>query len=334
MGNRLTEAKKTLIRKRVLQGVPNKEIAREVQCDVRTIRRIKKEMPAPVNFPKEEESADKSYFPVYDYSTSLTKKEEALCTKILKEVWLYEDIEEGWTYHLTKHNETLRQSGLWWVMIVYPDSAPFNWVQVLRARGYRIAISPLHDKDTWNHDSPECVNVETGEIIPKGARYKAGDPKKAHWHVIVCTDTKTSYREINEELQRICHCPYIQKCRSLKNAYEYFLHINNPEKYQGYDKDEIQTYNNFHIEPNKFEIGIMTDEILTVILEKQITDMLDLIAYYLGQIEYEQIMWNKPGLFTAACNGMWRRLNPEGKTQLVKIVTDDDKKGRKSNGRH
>ena len=153
-----------------------------------------------------------------------------------------------------------------------------------------------------------------------------------HW--VTDHRTKTSYREINEELQRICHCPYIQKCRSLKNAYEYFLHINNPEKYQGYDKDEIQTYNNFHIEPNKYEIGIMTDEILTVILEKQITDMLDLIAYYLGQIEYEQIMWNKPGLFTAACNGMWRRLNPEGKTQLVKIVTDDDKKGRKSNGRH
>ncbi len=324
MANRLSDAKKNLIRKRVFEGVSNMEIAREVQCDVRTVRRIKKEMPAPVNFSKEE-SADKSIFPIYDYSTSLTKKEESICTKIKKEIWLYEDTEEGWTYHLTKHNETLRQSGLWWVMIVYPDSAPANWVQVLRARGYRIAISPLHDKDTWNHDSPECVNPDTGEVIPKGARYKAGDRKKAHWHVIVCTDIKTSYREMNDELQSITHCPYIQKCRSLKNAYEYFLHINNPEKYQGYDKSEIQTYNNFHIEPNKYEVGVLTDEVIGMIIDNEIDRFLDLVTLYRGQIEYQQIIYAHPGIFKETINSMWHLHNPDGKVKRVQIVTDDTK---------
>ena len=248
----------------------------------------------------------------YDYTTILSKREEVLTKKIEKEIALFEDDDEGWTYHITAHDDRLRQSGKWWCAIVYPESVPPNWIDKLRAKGYAIAISPLHDKDTWNHDSPAMVNAETGELIPVGARYKTGDRKKAHWHIIIISEVKVHFREINKEIQDITHCPYVQKCRSLKNSYEYFLHINAPEKYQGYDKNEIQTYNNFRIEPNKFEQAEIYGEAIETIIEKQFTDWTEVIKFYKNSPEYILVLTNKPSVVTETLKVNWRRKNPEG----------------------
>ena len=51
-----------------------------------------------------------------------------------------------------------------WTFLVYPESAPADWVSKLQATGLPVAISPLHDKD---------INPD-------------GELKKAHYHVIVC----------------------------------------------------------------------------------------------------------------------------------------------------
>ena len=34
-----------------------------------------------------------------------------------------------------------------WTFLVYPESAPADWVSKLQATGLPVAISPLHDKD-------------------------------------------------------------------------------------------------------------------------------------------------------------------------------------------
>lgn len=34
-----------------------------------------------------------------------------------------------------------------WAFLVYPESAPENWLQILQATGLQCAISPLHDRD-------------------------------------------------------------------------------------------------------------------------------------------------------------------------------------------
>ena len=49
-----------------------------------------------------------------------------------------------------------------WVAVVYPDSAPDNWRELLDENHIEWAESPLHDRD---------VNPGTGEV------------KKAHWHI-------------------------------------------------------------------------------------------------------------------------------------------------------
>lgn len=320
MARTISEEKQNLIRKRLLQGYSIKDIAQEIGVSEITVKRYKK-MTSPQ--PTVSASSEDTTIQV-DYTIILTKREEVLTKKIQAEIALYEDLVEGWSYHLTAHDDRIRQQGLWWSCIVYPDSAPENWLQTLQATGMQIAVSPLHDKDTWNHESPEMVNPVTGEIIPKGARYKVGDRKKAHWHVIVKCDKKCSWREMNALLQKILHCPYIQKCRSLRNAYDYFLHINNPEKYQGYFKDEIIKMNGFVIEPTKFEQGILYDEIVTAIIEYRFTKWTEVCKFYHGQPEYMLLLSSRPAIITEVLKDNWRMQNPEGRVQKVEIIKKDE----------
>lgn len=318
---KLSEEKQRLIRKRLVQGIPAKDIAEEAQVSLRTVMNYKSK--TPVNVLNEEQfTGDNSIR--YDNTTLLTKMEERFAKKLKGALELYEDDEEGWCYHLAKNDFRMRTSGLWWTAVAYPESVPENWINKLRLTGLEIAISPLHDKDKWNHDSPEMVNPETGEIIPKGARYKFGDRKKAHWHIILKSDKRMSFMEANNLIRSITHGPYIQKCRSLRNAYEYFLHLNNPEKYQKYDRDEIQEYNNFHLEPNKYEAGIMQCEILNAIKDKGLTEVWELTDLYRDQPEYIAIIAGKPAIFTSLLNSLWKKAHPEGKVQRVRLVEKEE----------
>lgn len=314
----VSEDKANLIRKRHLQGHSQKDIAQEVGLSEKTVRKYIKNAPAP---PKVSGKSEDTSLQV-DYTTVLTKREEGLAKKILAEVALFEDDEEGWSFHLTAHDDRIRQQGLWWSFIIYQDSVPDNYLERLKATGMQIALSPWHDKDSWNHDSPEMVNAETGEIIPRGARYKTGDHKKTHRHGICKTDKKCSWREMNALLQNILHCPYIQKCRSLKGAFEYFLHLNNPEKYQGYFKDEIIRMNGFVIEPTKMEQGVLYDEIVQVVIGYGYTTWTEVCKQYQGQPEYMLLLSSRPSIVTEVLKDNWRKANPDGRVQRVQLVPE------------
>ena len=314
----LTEEKKKYIRKALINGMSIPEIATEMQVSQSTVKRIKKGLPAQI-----EKEALETDDIVVDTSEKLTKQEKRYIQKLQGAQQLYEDPEEGWCYHLKKGDQRLRTSGCWWSAIVYPESAPDHWIEKLRATGARIAISPLHDRDRWDHDSPELLVESTGEIIPKGARYKAGDRKKAHWHVIIVFDKSASYQDANALIRSCTHGPYIQKCRSLRLAYEYFLHINAPEKYQGYDKAEIQTYNDFHLEPNKYEVGMMQCEMMKMIEDNDITEVRDFVKLIQDQPEYMTVFCGKPGAFTSYIGSRWKAKHPD-RIQKVCIVKENE----------
>lgn len=125
---------------------------------------------------------------------------------------------------------------------------------------------------------------------------------------------------MNTLLQNMLHCPYIQKCRSLKNAYDYFLHINAPEKYQKYEKDEIIKMNGFVVEPTKFEQGVLYDEVAQKILDYEFTTWTQLFRLYQGQPEYILLLSSRPTMFTKLLDDNWRKQHPDGRTHMVKIV--------------
>lgn len=97
-----------------------------------------------------------------------------------------------------------------WAAVVYPESAPENWRDILDAEHIEWAESPLHEFD---------VNESTGEV------------KKAHWHIVMAFDGPKSYEQVHEILAPL-NCTVPQKCHSLKGAVRYFAHLDNPEKHQ------------------------------------------------------------------------------------------------------
>lgn len=319
---KLSEEKLALIRKRILQGIPLEDIATEAQVSVTTVKRYKKKMPVLAIIPEEANTGDDTI--VYDTRLMMTKQEKAYASKLAKDLYLYEDKEEGWVYHYDKMRSILKSHGLWWGAIVYPESAPPDWIERLEKTGLQVAISPLHDSDKWTHDSPETVNPETGEIIPKGARYKQGDRKKAHWHILVKFNVSTSFKEANELIRGITYGPYIQKVRSLKHAYDYFTHSTDEAKRQGkyqYEKDEIILLNGFTVTPNKSEVGLIQCEIVNDIIKYNLDEMHKVAIHYRNQPEIMSILWAKPGFFTSLVRSLWKKNHPEGKVQLTRELT-------------
>lgn len=111
-----------------------------------------------------------------------------------------------------------------WTFLVYPESAPADWLERLKQRGMVGAISPLHDKD----------QLEDGS-----------GPKKAHYHVMLVYPGPQTYKAVKaltDELNQ----PRPFTVLSLDGMYAYLTHKNNPEKYQ-YNPKEIETFGGFEI---------------------------------------------------------------------------------------
>lgn len=314
MARRLNDEQKCLAIYLLQQGKSIGYVANIMKCSERTINRIKKEIA-----PKSENGTISNNIRHLEYTPKDLKMQERLA----KERVLFEDTEEGWIYgsSLSKEYSKVNQFSKWWSAIVYPESAPEDWKEKLRNKGYELAISPLHDKDKWEHDSPEKeVMCEDGTMlhIEKGLLYKKGDLKKAHWHIIVKVDVRTSFREMDEELQNLLKCPRIQKCRSLKGAYEYFMHLNNPERYQ-YDRDEIEEYNGFTLEPNAREKTEILQDIMRTCEEECIEDFSELVRRFIDEPEYLSVIGTKAFAIKTLTDSIWKRNHPDH-IKKVKIV--------------
>lgn len=307
MPKKISSDQEELIIKRLKQGCTLKEISEELEISITTVKNYKKKSLELLDA----DSQDKSTSFNVHYTKPLTKLQEQYNSKIKDDIFLYEDTEEGWIYHLKKNDIRRRQSGKWWMMIVYPDSAPENWMEVMKVRGFNFRVGPLHDKDKWSHDNPVVIDNDTGEIVyERGEKYQAGDKKKAHYHVIVILDQRTGYLEINAELQKLTHCPYIQKCRSLKNANAYLTHENHPDRYQ-YDKDEIKTFNNFHLEPNKWEMNELMCELFEIIKEHEFEKYKDVVNYFLDEPEMMMLITTRSASVSKYVNDIFNSNHPD-----------------------
>lgn len=119
-----------------------------------------------------------------------------------------------------------------WAFIMYPDSAPTNWREILTNYHINVIVSPLHDKD---------INPTTNE------------PKKAHWHVVLNFDSVKTIRQV-EEIANSVNGTNPIKVESINGAIRYFTHIDNPEKAQ-YKREDITNIGSFDIdEPFKRSI--------------------------------------------------------------------------------
>lgn len=143
-----------------------------------------------------------------------------------------------------------------WAFVLYPESAPADWFDRLKQSGLMGAISPLHDKD---------VNSD-------------GEPKKAHYHVILVYGNTTTYNNV-KSLTDSLNQPIPQALEQIRGYYRYLTHKDNPEKYQ-YSDSDIVTFGGFDIsdfvEMTKSEVTKYIKEIHAFVRDNNITEYSDL----------------------------------------------------------
>jgi hypothetical protein len=147
-----------------------------------------------------------------------------------------------------------------WACVVYPDSAPENWRQLLDDQHVEWVESPLHDLD---------VNESTGEL------------KKPHWHIVLAFDGKKSFDQMVDLLAPL-HCPIPQRCHSLKGAVRYLAHLDNPEKAQ-YSVASIVPHGGFDLSaallPSASERYELIDEMQAFCVAENVVEFSDLCDY-------------------------------------------------------
>ena len=145
----------------------------------------------------------------------------------------------------------------YWAFVLYPESAPINWIDILTQTGLSIAISPLHDKD---------INPDLSL-------------KKPHYHIILCYDGPTTYNNV-KKLTESLNQPIPIPIEQVKGYYRYFTHLDNPEKYQ-YESSEIKCLNGFcesdYVQLTNTQINNIKIEILKFIDDNNIIEYSDLL---------------------------------------------------------
>lgn len=145
-----------------------------------------------------------------------------------------------------------------WTFIVYPDSAPDNWFDILQDTGLPFAVSPLHDKD----------------VDP------TGETKKPHYHILVCFPGPTTFNKVNTDICSLLNSPIPKRVLSIVGIYRYFTHKDNPDKYQ-YSDTDIRVSNGFDIADynviTSSQLVVIIKAIQKLIIDKKIYEYSDLI---------------------------------------------------------
>lgn len=100
--------------------------------------------------------------------------------------------------------------------VVYPESAPEDWQDILAGQFIPAFISPLHDKD-----------MNPG-----------GEPKKPHYHVMIMFEgVKT--KEQAEAIFKLIGGVGCEVVNSMRGYGRYLCHLDNPEKAQ-YKQEDVR----------------------------------------------------------------------------------------------
>lgn len=100
-----------------------------------------------------------------------------------------------------------------WTAIVYPESAPDNWLEILADQLVECLVSPLHDKDV----------EPTGEF------------KKAHYHLVLSFKNPTGFdkaKEVFDAVNAVTPPESQSKVKDFKQMARYLCHLDQPNKHR------------------------------------------------------------------------------------------------------
>lgn len=157
----------------------------------------------------------------------------------------------------------------YWAFVLYLESAPENWKEILQLRGIPVCISPYHDKD---------VNPD-------------GTPKKPHYHIILCFPNTTTYNNVKSITDSL-NQPIPISLDAVNGYYRYLTHKDNPEKYQ-YSPEDIENLNGFSIddfvELTYTQVKTICIYLQQLIIDNNILEYSDLLDYLLTNELYTEL---------------------------------------------
>lgn len=146
-----------------------------------------------------------------------------------------------------------------WTFVLYEDSAPENWVELLDDEHIEWIESPWHDKD---------INAD-------------GEQKKKHKHILLLFGGVKSYEQVKEITDRLS-CPIPQRCHNAKAMVRYMAHLDNPEKAQ-YSPADIRGHGGVDVaemlRPSSSERYTLIREMIAYIKEYNVIEFKDLMDY-------------------------------------------------------
>lgn len=146
-----------------------------------------------------------------------------------------------------------------WTFIVYPDSAPNNWRDILDEEYIQWVESPLHDKD---------LNPD-------------GELKKPHYHVLLLFAGKKSFTQIKGYAEKL-NAPIPQKVASAKGLVRYMAHLDNAEKHQ-YDRSLIIGHGGVdvaeYLKPTSSSRYMIIREMIEFVRDNNVVEMSDLVEF-------------------------------------------------------
>lgn len=136
--------------------------------------------------------------------------------------------------------------------VVYPESAPVNWLDILKDYHISTFVSPLHDKD-----------VNPG-----------GELKKAHYHVMIMFEGKKSERQVKSIFDSIggVGCEIV---KSIRGYARYLCHMDNPEKFQYSQSDVISVSADY-----TGTVGLAVDKYIAIAEMQDFCENYDVSSFY------------------------------------------------------
>lgn len=183
-----------------------------------------------------------------------------------------------------------------WTFLVYPESAPEDWEDILA--GYTYCYC-LHDKD---------VEKDTGKL------------KKAHIHVLMTFEGPTTYTSVKQLTDRL-NGPEPQPARSLRGMIRYLIHADNKNKYHYSREDLVSVGMDQEIEQafaakktdedKKLERVANYDKLVNIIDGKRLTNwrQFNVMLKALNDIDLKDYAANHAYLVTQLLNSNWQQAN-------------------------
>lgn len=146
-----------------------------------------------------------------------------------------------------------------WTIVLYPESAPENWRDILDEMHIEWVESPLHDSD---------LNA-------------TGEKKKAHWHILLMFGGVKAYEQVEEFIKPL-NCPRPERCHNAKAMVRYMAHLDNPDKAQ-YSVSSIIPHGGVDLaellRPSSSERYTLIKEMCDFIRDNHIIEFQDIVDY-------------------------------------------------------